>query len=58
MVMYTQLYTRSLSFEHLRITKYLNQLKGDASIILDSIVSVRDVLTIGKDVCKIHGATV
>lgn len=56
--MYTQLYTRSLSFEHLRITKYLNQLKGDASIILDSIVSVRDVLTIGKDVCKIHGATV
>ena len=46
--MYTQLYTQLLSFENQRITKYLNQLKDDAAIILGSIISARDVLTIGR----------
>ena len=46
--MYTQLYTQLLSFENQRITKYLDQLKDDAAIILGRIISARDVLTIGR----------
>ena len=46
--MYTQLYTQLLSFENQRITKYMNQPKDDAAIILGSIISARDVLTIGR----------
>lgn len=41
--MYTQLYTQQLSFQNHRVTEYINQLRYDAAIIPDSIVSARSV---------------